>query len=125
MGQQQIFLIILVTILVGLATIVAINTMQETRANANYDAIRQTILDASVRAQGYYMKNSMIGGGGNSFEGITLKDIEIVSDHEHGEFSITDATSNSLTITAIPAAGGDNIVGVIYADRMEFVDPEE
>ncbi|MDZ7806936.1 MAG: hypothetical protein U5K71_07455 [Gracilimonas sp.] len=123
MGQQQLFLIILVTILVGLATIVAINTMQETRANANYDAIRQTMLDASTRAQGYYMKNEMMGGGGKSFQNVTMEIIELEPDNEHGTFSISDAGPDSFTITAIPAAGGDNIVGVVYADSIEFVDP--
>lgn len=123
MGQQQLLLIILVTILVGIATIVAINTMQDARANANYDAIRQTILDASVKAQGYYMKNRMMGGGGNSFQNITLEIIEVEPNNEHGNFSISDTGTESFTITAIPAAGGDNIVGVVYADSIEFVDP--
>ncbi|WP_103663918.1 hypothetical protein [Gracilimonas amylolytica] len=125
MGQQQLLLIILVTILVGIATIVAINTMQETRANANYDAIRQTMLDASVRAQGFYMKNESMGGGGKSFQNITMENIEIEPDNEHGTFSISDAGDDSFTITVIPAAGGENIVGIVYADRIEFVDPEE
>ena len=125
MGQQQLLLIILVTVLVGIATIVAINTMQESRANANYDAIRQTMFDASVRAQAYYMKNKMLGGGGGSFEGISLDEIEIVANHEHGTFSITDSGPDSFTLTAVPAAGEGNIVSVIYRDRIEFVDPEE
>lgn len=123
MGQQQLLLVILVTILVGIATVVAINTMQESRANANYDAVRQEILDASVRAQGYYMKNEMMGGGARSFQNITMEIIELESDNEHGTFSITDSGTDSFTITAIPAAGGDNIVGVVYADSIEFVDP--
>ncbi|MFP8488351.1 hypothetical protein ACKGJO_04555 [Gracilimonas sp. Q87] len=123
MGQQQLFLIILVTILVGIATIVAINTMQATRANANYDAIRQTMLDASVKAQGYYMKNDMMGGGGKSFQNISMEIIELEPNNEHGTFSISDIGDDSFTITAIPAAGGDNIVGVVYADSIEFVDP--
>jgi len=123
MGQQQLLLIILVTVLVGIATIIAINTMQESRANANYDAIRQTILDASTRAQGYYMKHESMGGGGKSFQNITMGIIEVEPDNEHGTFSITDSGTDSFTITAIPAAGGDNIVGVVYADSIEFVDP--
>jgi len=123
MGQQQLLLLILVTILVGLATVVAISTMQESRANANYDAVRQTILDASTRAQGYYMKHESMGGGGKSFQDITMEIIEVEPDNEHGNFSITDSGTESFTITAIPAAGGDNIVGVVYADSIEFVDP--
>ena len=123
MGQQQLLLVILVTVLVGIATIVAINTMVESRVNANYDAVRQIILDASSKAQGYFMKNESMGGGGKSFQNITMEIIEVEPDNEHGTFSITDSGTDSFTITAIPAAGGDNIVGVVYADSMVFVDP--
>ena len=123
MGQQQLLLIILVTILVGIATILAINTMKITHVNANHDAIRQTMLDASTRAQGYYMKNETMGGGGKSFQNINMDIIEVEQDNEHGTFSISDAGDDSFTITAIPAAGGENIVGVVYADSIEFVDP--
>jgi Tfp pilus assembly protein PilE len=123
MGQQQLLLVILVTILVGIATVVAINTMQESRVNANHDAVRQVMLDASTRAQGYYIKHESMGGGGKSFQNITMEVIEVEPDNEHGTFSITDSGTDSFTITAIPAAGGDNIVGVVYADSIEFVDP--
>lgn len=123
MGQQQLFIVIMVTILIGIATIIAINTMQDTRTNANHDAVRQVILDASTKAQGYYLKHEIMGGGGKSFQNITMEIIEIESENEHGTFSISDIGNDSFTITAIPAAGGDNIVGVVYADSIEFVDP--
>jgi len=64
-----------------------------------------------------------MGGGGKSFQDITMEIIEVEPDNEHGNFSITDSGTESFTITAIPAAGGDNIVGVVYADSIEFVDP--
>ena len=125
MGQQQLILILLVTILVGVATMLAINTMEESQLNANHDAVRQVMLDASAEAQGFYNKSRMFGGGGRSYEGITLNHIGIQEDNLHGDFSISDQNQNSFTLTAIPAAGGENIVGVIYRDRIEFVDSEE
>lgn len=40
MGQQQLLLVILVTIIVGIATVVAINTFSSAADSANLDAVR-------------------------------------------------------------------------------------
>lgn len=121
MGQQQVILLILVTVIVGIATVVAIDTMFDTRQQANYDSIRQKMMDATTFAHMYYRRNSMLGGGGNSFENITLTDLQIdTSDTNLGRFSITDASEESLTLTAVPVSGGDDIICIIYKDRIEF-----
>lgn len=126
MGQQQVILLLLVTVIVGIATVLAINVMLESRQEANHDAIRQKMLDATTLAQAYYRKNDMMGGGGGSFENITLEMLDIEANDENlAEFSLSDASATSFTLTAVPASGGDNIVGVIYSDRIEFVDAEE
>lgn len=126
MGQQQILLILLVTVIVAIATILAINTMQESHQEANYDAIRQKMMDATTLAQAYYRKNDMLGGGGGSFVNITLEELDIEANDENlAEFSLSDAGPSSITLTAVPASGGDNIIGVIYSDRIEFVDASE
>lgn len=125
MGQQQVILILLVTIIVAFATILAINTLQESHQEANYDAIRQKMLDATTLAQTYYRKHEMMGGGGKSYQQITLSHLEIEADNQLGTFSISDQTADSFTLTAVPASGGDNIVGVIYPDRIEFTSEEE
>ena len=70
MGQQQLLLLILVTVIAGIMTVVAINTMVEMTDSAFEDAVRQDILTAASLAQGYYHKHSMMGGGGNSFADI-------------------------------------------------------
>lgn len=125
MGQQQIILILLVTVIVAIATILAINTMQDSHMEANYDAIRQKIMDASTLAQAYYRKNEMLGGGGGTYQNITLAQLNIeASDSELGEFSL-EPGDQSFTLTVVPASGGDNIVGVIYKDRIEFVNGED
>ncbi|MEX2411854.1 MAG: hypothetical protein WD607_10905 [Candidatus Paceibacterota bacterium] len=125
MGQQQIILILLVTVIVALATILAINTMQDSHQAANHDAIRQKMMDATTLAQSYYRKNDMLGGGGGTYQNITLEIIDVeASENELADFTL-EPGDQSFTLTAVPAAGGDNIVGVIYKDRIEFVDAEE
>jgi len=56
MGQQQLLLVILVTIIVGIATVVAINTFGSAADAANIDAVRNDVAAIASGAQGYYMK---------------------------------------------------------------------
>jgi len=72
MGQQQLLLVILVTILVGIATVVAINTFGSSNVNANRDAVRNDIAAIATAAQAWYIKPGMLGGGNNSFDGSTM-----------------------------------------------------
>ena len=51
MGQQQLLLVILVTIIVGIATVVAINTFSSASEQANIDAARQDMLQMAYTAQ--------------------------------------------------------------------------
>lgn len=125
MGQQQLLLVILVVIVIGIATIVAINTFDNSRVQTNHESVRQIMIDASGYAQAYYRQSTLMGGGGGTFENITLEDIQVIADHEQGTFSITDSGSDSFTLTAVPAAGEVDIVSVINRDGIEFVDPED
>src|SRR5690554_3090233 len=115
MGQQQLLLVILVTIIVGIATLVAINTFSSANESANVDAVRQDVITFASSAQGYYMKPTMLGGGGNSFNGITFKQVAFPAKNEdiaanglsafnsNGLYTIsTDDTT--LTVTAIPSS---------------------
>ena len=68
MGQQQLLLVILVTILVGIATVIAINVFGEASNSMNNDAVRQDLVAISVNVQSYLQKPPMLGGGGGSFE---------------------------------------------------------
>jgi len=69
MGQQQLLLVILVTIIVGIATVVAINTFGTAADQANIDAVTNDVAALASAAQGYYMRPGMLGGGGRTFDG--------------------------------------------------------
>ncbi|MFQ5648523.1 MAG: hypothetical protein ACE5IY_01155 [bacterium] len=67
MGQQQLLLIVLSTIIVGISIAVGINMVTTSAGRANQDAGMQGILTLSERARDWYRKPVLAGGGGNSF----------------------------------------------------------
>ncbi|HKJ31917.1 MAG TPA: hypothetical protein VKA34_08810 [Balneolales bacterium] len=128
MGQQQLLLVILVTIIVGVATVVALNVFGTSAANANRDAVRQDVLQIASSAQGWYIKPQMLAGGGNSFTGVTFNDINfpaatISSDgltaiNMNGSYKIGNITATGFTITAYPSSDPtyDGTMPVIGSD---------
>jgi len=114
MGQQQLLLVILVTIIVGIATVVAINTFSSAADSANLDAVRQDVASIAASAQGYYMKPDMLGGGGQNFADMTFESLafggEISADgltawNQNGTYVLgTDGDANGITITAHPSS---------------------
>lgn len=112
MGQQQLLLVILVTIIVGIATVVAINTFGAAADSANIDAVRQDLVAMGAAAQGYFTKPNMLGGGSRKFDGITMYDLAfagiIVENdlgvNDNGTYQIASASGSNLTITAYAAS---------------------
>lgn len=94
--------------------------MQDAHQRSNHEAIRQRLLEVTTIAQTYYRKDEALGGGGGTFNNVGLADLQLDSSNTLGSFSITSAGQESFTITVQPVTGGDDIVGVIYADRIEF-----
>ena len=105
MGQQQLLLVILVTIIVGLATVVAINTFQSAAADANMDAIRQDILQAQANANSYTLKPEVLGGGNGGFQGITLQDISIPEENENATYELGEINDDNFEIIATSERG--------------------
>jgi type II secretory pathway pseudopilin PulG len=105
MGIQQILLLVLVTILVGIATIVAINNFQESYDASNFDAVRQDISQAHNMSQSYYHKPKILGGGGGSYEGITLQLIHLPEQNENASYFLDEITDTEFTIIAESVAG--------------------
>jgi type II secretory pathway pseudopilin PulG len=106
MGQQQLLLVILVTIIVGIATVVAINTFGGAAASANIDAVRQDVATIAAAAQGFYMKPEMLGGGGQDFGGLTFNGIAFAADSVSGN-GMSAINANGLYIIAGGSAIAD------------------
>jgi Tfp pilus assembly protein PilE len=127
MGQQQLLLVILVTIIVGIATVVAINTFGAAADSANVDAVRQDVAQIAAASQGYYMKPTMLGGGGRDFSDITfnhfafpaavINDDGDQAENENGIYIISAGATGQFTLTAHPAS----CTGYVAGARTEGV----
>lgn len=105
MGQQQLLLIILGVIIVGVAIAVGITVFDDALVSNNRDAVQSDLAALSVYARKYYNKPIHTGGGGHSFVGLTAdaagqnKIAPIHSwNNDNGTYSISTAGDASLVI---------------------------
>jgi Tfp pilus assembly protein PilE len=80
MGQQQLLLIILGVIVVGIAVAVGITMFTDNAQSANRDAVGNDLVNFASRAQQYYRRPTALGGGGNSFTNLTMKHLSSRAD---------------------------------------------
>jgi len=72
MGQQQLLLIVLGVIVVGIAIVVGINLFNANAVSSNRDGVVSDLNNLAAMAQQYYKKPSSMGGGNNSFTGWSI-----------------------------------------------------
>jgi len=72
MGQQQLLLIVIGVIIVGIAIVVGIQLASTSAQSANRDAVIADLNNIGAYAQQYYRKPASMGGGDNSFTGWTI-----------------------------------------------------
>ena len=131
MGQQQLLLVILVTIIVGIATVVAINIFGSASDQANRDATRQDLMAAAVQAQAIWSRPRMMAGVGRDFtegevtDGEFMEMLNIPSNtfdgtlplvNENASYALTRGAADEITITATPTSGGDPIIMQLTRD---------
>ena len=125
MGQQQLLLVILVTIIVGIATVVAINTFGQAADSAAADAVRQDLATIAASAQGYFMKPTMLGGGGREFTGITFRDIAFGGELAQGQDVEDDEAFNENGYYEIGTVGADSFTVIAWIGASEPGDTTE
>ena len=97
MGQQQLLLIVLGVIVVGIAVVVGINLFTANAVESNRDGVTADLTNLGTMAQQYYRKPTAMGGGGNTFTDWTIP-------------THTDTTPNGV-YTATVGAQSITIVG--------------
>jgi len=100
MGQQQLLLIVLGVIIVGIAVVVGINVFTASASSSNRDAITADLTNLAAMAQQYYRKPTALGGGGNSFTGWTVPG------------SLNQTSNMSAAVTPTVTATSVTLVGV-------------
>ncbi len=69
MGQQQLLLIVLTVIIVGIAIIVGINLFITNSVESKRNNIIDECVNLASMAQQFYLKPTALGGGGKKFTG--------------------------------------------------------
>ena len=121
MGQQQLLLIILGVIVVGIAVAVGITMFTDNAVSANRDAVTNDLVNLAARAQQFYRRPTALGGGGNSFVGLTadaagLRKLTNRANNANGAYTITTAG----TATGVVLQG----IGTEMADGTNHVTME-
>ncbi len=89
MGQQQLLLILLGIILVGIAIIVGINLFRANAIETKRNNVTEELINLATLAQQYYMRPASLGGGSRSFLGWIVP--AELSTTANGHFSATVA----------------------------------
>lgn len=123
MGQQQLLLIVLGVIIVGIAVVVGINVFTASSANANRDAVISDLTTLAAMAQQHYRKPVAMGGGGNAFDqtnGATASwNIPAALDTTaNGVYTRTAVSQSSVTIQGVGNEVGNNGTGSVQVTMI-------
>ena len=114
MGQQQLLLIVLGTIIVGVAVVVGINMFTTGAVNAERDALLQDVNNIASSAASYWRKPAALGGGARDFTGVTsVVTFGADSANANGAFTMTVTATDQFTLTATGANEGVVVVSFI------------
>ena len=112
MGQQQLLLIVLSVIVVGVAVVVGVQMFNASFASSNLEAVTSDLVNLASRAQQFYIKPGSLGGG-NSFSALTADDAGINkltpnASNDNGTYSISTAgNGTSVTLQGVGTQDGD------------------
>ena len=124
MGQQQLLLLVLGIVIVGLAVVVGIQAFGENQKKANADALTNDAIRIASDAQAWALKPAAFGGGEGDFHvgtatsgapvGLTHLGYELTSSaysNINGKFKLNVTGTSAANITACNDAR-DNLVTV-------------
>ena len=134
MGQQQLLLIILGVIIVGIAVAVGITMFQDNAISANRDAVTNDLVQLAAKAQQHFRRPVSLGGGGNSYvtltadaTGMGLLVTTAFSNNDNGTLTISTAGTATSVIfrgigkTALPDGSFPTVTCTVSAATFATV----
>ncbi len=127
MGTQQILLIVVGVIIVGIAiTVGTIPAFHKGMANANKEAVTQDCLRFAAAAQGYFRRPGIYGGGNNSFNNIAIEDVGLadngsgLGENNNGEYEVDGSAGSTCTIIGYSSTeAGATVTVVVHLGRID------
>ncbi len=119
MGTQQLLLIVLGFIIVGIGVVLGIGIFDANAAQSYRDAITQDCLHLASSAQGFYRKPAALGGGENTFDNIDIADCGMEAETDMLKAENMNATyeiagrGQTFTVTAVSKTESEKSVVLI------------
>lgn len=98
MGFQQVLILMLAAVFVGSAIIVGANMFREREVDINRTAVLRDCMRVAADAQEWYRTPTILGGGGQSFSGLTLEKLHFPAINENGSFKVVVNDTSHVTI---------------------------
>lgn len=111
MGQQQLLLIVIGTIIVGIAIFIAINLATIYYRDSNRDGLIHDIHNIASFAKAHYHKPAALGGGGYSYNNFTIP--SSLANTPNGTFINMSIDPRSLLIIGIGKEIGNDGVNKV------------
>lgn len=99
MGTQQILLIVLGIIIVGIAIVIGLDNFQSKAVQSNRDAVILDLNNLASDALAYYKKTSTYGGGEQSFIGYDIA--TQLKKNDNGTYSVLSTQSQKVIVEGI------------------------
>lgn len=131
MGTQQILLIAVGVVIIGIMIAIGLFMFRDQAAATARDSISNDLVALATASQKYYRRPSTFGGGGNSFGGLTMSKLTTKPYNANGDYVLTPpvvpASATSITITGTGTElGSDGLLPVkltmtVMADSILLV----
>ena len=103
MGQQQLLLIVLAIIVIGVSVVVASQLFNASAEDSNKDSIITELTNLAVISMQYYDKPVTMAGGGRSFSNWQIP--SQLDTSTNGTYTISQANNNQLILIGSPIQG--------------------
>ena len=118
MGQQQLLLIILGTIIVGLAIAVGLSMFTAQSVESNKDAIIHDLNNLAAEAHQYRIRPTSMDGGARSYEGFTIS--SNMESNDNATYTCS-TTEDEVTFTAVSTQDPANTIVAEIGTNGKFV----
>ena len=121
MGTQQLLLVIVGVILIGIAIAVGLSLFSANSAESNRDEIIHDLNTISQNAFQYKVRMRNLGGGGNSYQNYTVP--TAMQSNSNATYAVSGSgTATTITIRGTSADGYGYIDAVLDANGIPTID---
>lgn len=111
MGQQQLLLIILGVIIVGIAIAVGISMFSSGTVQANKDAIINDLNNLAANGYQYRIRPLTMGGGGGGYTNYAIP--SKLASNENASYAVSAISATSMTFTGTSSQGYGTVIAVL------------